>query len=181
MLQVSYFRTVSIFFVTLVLYYTFLERTNAKLKQNSDFFKYFSIQNSFRKIFSLEVDKGTLPVITGIRVFSTASIILLHTFYYGSYANDNPSITQTSTLLDRMVVYSGIASINTFLAISGLLVGYKFCEDQTMKFKRSVINRYLRFAPDLTIVSCKTIFTPILIIFFLLEFVIGLHYVDVCK
>ncbi|OWF53620.1 Nose resistant to fluoxetine protein 6 [Mizuhopecten yessoensis] len=105
----------------------------------------FSVWTNGKRLLNTEQTAGTLGAINGIRFFSMSWVILAHSFT--NVIDHNMFVDQwsgVSNLLQRrsfMAVSNSNVSMDTFFAMSGLLVSYVFMNE--MKREKGRINWFM--------------------------------------
>jgi hypothetical protein len=131
-------------------------------KKNIDiFWSCFCLRNNLNFIFSQKLGKESLSPIHGIRVFALYHIVMGHFYFYAFATMDNPHTAFSyAEAWILQPIYTATMSVDTFFAISGLVLAYGFYEKQkrrpsknlTIDVIKAIIYRYLRIAPCFLIV-----------------------------
>ncbi|XP_068082888.1 nose resistant to fluoxetine protein 6 [Anabrus simplex] len=145
--------------VALIISSTVYDLTHKDSSSRNEMYIVFSAYTNLKKMLtSSENSEGTLQCIHGIRFLSILYVILGHVYY----------LTPLTPITNIMAVHhftrakisslmvAGYFSVDTFLLLSGLLVGYVFlnlvAETKTMNFKVFYIHRLVRLTPSLAAV-----------------------------
>ncbi|CAH0561133.1 unnamed protein product [Brassicogethes aeneus] len=109
----------------------------------------FSLYTNGKKLFSTKVHQETLGCLNGIRVISMFWIVLTHTCIY--FCQYFPMITKWNAT----IILGGSLAVDTFFAVSGLLVVYLYMytkEHDQINLFRFYLHRFLRLTPSLIMV-----------------------------
>ncbi|XP_021346865.1 nose resistant to fluoxetine protein 6-like [Mizuhopecten yessoensis] len=105
----------------------------------------FSVWSNGRKLLSTEQAGGALGAINGIRFLSMTWVILGHTYIFVMYNSNFENMTSFyNQMLKRrsfMAIANALLSVDTFFALSGLLVSYVFMKE--MKREKGRINWFM--------------------------------------
>ncbi|XP_033763773.1 nose resistant to fluoxetine protein 6-like [Pecten maximus] len=141
------------------------EHWNKKMSKHSGLcvkiFLSFSVWRNGRKLLSTKQATGNIGAISGIRFMSLAWIIFVHGFFFSGtlkrIVNVFPFAKHAQEHPTYMAVVNGALGVDSFFALSGLLVSYFFMNE--MKRQKGRINwfmfyfhRFLRLTPTYMLV-----------------------------
>ncbi|XP_066998617.2 nose resistant to fluoxetine protein 6 [Anabrus simplex] len=120
----------------------------------------FSVYTNGSKLFAMSTSRSgnTIHCLHGIRFFSMAWVILGHRYGTALYMPSINTASYTENMYDwkYLGITNGNLSVDTFLVLSGLLVGYMFFQKvpKTNSFNVPMyyIHRFIRLTPALAIV-----------------------------
>ncbi|KAJ8667746.1 hypothetical protein QAD02_009409 [Eretmocerus hayati] len=113
----------------------------------------FSLIRMGKNILSMDSNEGELAAINGMRFVSTASIVLLHS-YFSHYLDIHVNFLATTEMIfswrTLIIIYFG-CSVDTFFILSGFLMTYTFFKkvQKTNKFNVPMhyVHRLIRLTP----------------------------------
>ncbi|XP_011495596.1 PREDICTED: nose resistant to fluoxetine protein 6-like [Ceratosolen solmsi marchali] len=139
-------------------------------KSNSSLLRHltsFSLRRSIHGIFSTNIKEGNLSIIYGIRFLSMAWVIIGHTFLTntGTAVVNMIDVSKLLITWEYIYVYTAPFAVDTFFALSGLLMTYMFLKQirkqKTFNIPMYYLHRYLRLTPAIiATLVIATIFVP---------------------
>ncbi|XP_069123540.1 nose resistant to fluoxetine protein 6-like [Argopecten irradians] len=102
----------------------------------------FSVYTNGKKLLNTEQGSGALTAINGIRFLSISWVVLGHAF--SSARDQMQNLTYISEFINNwtsMVIVNALLSVDSFFALSGLLVSYLFMKE--MKREKGRINWFM--------------------------------------
>ncbi|XP_014231037.1 nose resistant to fluoxetine protein 6-like [Trichogramma pretiosum] len=127
----------------------------------------FSFVRNAEAVLSTKVHEGNLPVINGIRVISTAWIVLFHEYFVQLFGVNVNVLDIPKWFSSRRSLYPlvGVFAVDTFLALSGFLMTYTFFKQIEKKKTFNVflyyLHRFIRLTlPVAALVAITIILLP---------------------
>lgn len=125
----------------------------------------FSAYSNAKQIFNFETGADSVPALHGIKVLSMMWIIFVHTAYFSNNVMANPplGLMYTDELL-LQIISNATYSVDTFLCVSGFLMGFIFLKVMrrekpaltiglcAMQIVLQTIKRFIRLTPAYLIV-----------------------------